>query len=294
MAGKVFDSGHSRGAARPRLRTSCASRSCRARSTPATGCRPSARWRSSMGSAGPSSGRPWPSCCTRGWSRRGRASGRSLRRPPRRRRWCSTPTALSQPQDFRQLYELRLGARGRGRGDGGAQLRARRTWWRSTRAFEAMESVAEDHAAYVKLDIGFHRAVAAATQNPFRFAMFISFVDLRLQESLFRGAPEARFPLDHRYLDPRAPRRSTRRSRPAIRLPRPPPCGRICRTRRAAWASERRAGPRARLLADSRHPTKVSRKRSELELDSTAVSSMRPNWSDHHDNRPIPREGTDA
>jgi DNA-binding FadR family transcriptional regulator len=91
--------------------------------------------------------------------------------------------SLSQPQDFRQLYELRLVLEG-----GAAEMAAHNCDAEDiaaiNKSIEAMESVAEDHAAYVKLDIGFHRAVAAATHNPF-VAMFISFVDLRLQESLF-------------------------------------------------------------------------------------------------------------
>lgn len=90
---------------------------------------------------------------------------------------------LSQPQDFRQLYELRLVLEG-----GAAEMAAHNCEPEDlvaiSNSIEAMENVAEDHAAYVGLDIAFHRAVAAATRNPF-VAMFISFVDLKLQESIF-------------------------------------------------------------------------------------------------------------
>lgn len=93
------------------------------------------------------------------------------------------PSSLSQPQDFRQLYELRLVLEG-----GAAEIAARNCEAEDLEAINqsilAMESVEEDHETYVKLDIGFHRAVAAATRNPF-VSMFISFVDLKLQESIF-------------------------------------------------------------------------------------------------------------
>lgn len=93
------------------------------------------------------------------------------------------PNSLSQPQDFRQLYELRLVLEG-----GAAEVAARHCEPEDLVAIEqsikAMEGVEEDHEAYVKLDIGFHRAVAAATRNPF-ISMFIAFVDLKLQESIY-------------------------------------------------------------------------------------------------------------
>ena len=47
-----------------------------------------------------------------------------------------------------------------------------------------MKYVAKEHIIHSKNNIGFHRAVAAATQNPF-VSIFISFVDLKLQESIF-------------------------------------------------------------------------------------------------------------
>lgn len=90
---------------------------------------------------------------------------------------------LSQPQDFRQLYELRLVLEG-GAAEMAAQNCEPEDLVAISNSIEAMDGVAEDHAAYVKLDIAFHRAVAAATRNPF-VAMFISFVDLKLQESIF-------------------------------------------------------------------------------------------------------------
>jgi GntR family transcriptional repressor for pyruvate dehydrogenase complex len=93
------------------------------------------------------------------------------------------PNTLTQPQDYRQLYELRLVLEG-----GAAEMAAHNCEPEDLLAIahsiEAMEGVEEDHEAYVKLDISFHRAVAAATRNPF-VAMFISFVDLKLQESIF-------------------------------------------------------------------------------------------------------------
>jgi len=93
------------------------------------------------------------------------------------------PNSLSQPHDFRQLYDLRLVLEG-----GAAQMAAYNCEPEDLAAIHdnilEMESVEEDHEAYVKLDMAFHRAVAAATRNPF-VSLFISFVDLKLQESIF-------------------------------------------------------------------------------------------------------------
>jgi GntR family transcriptional regulator, transcriptional repressor for pyruvate dehydrogenase complex len=93
------------------------------------------------------------------------------------------PDRFAQPQDFRYLYELRLVLE-----SGAAELAARHCDAQDMDAINQtildMSSVEDSHEIYVKHDIAFHRAVAAATKNPF-VSMVISFVDLKLQESIF-------------------------------------------------------------------------------------------------------------
>jgi DNA-binding FadR family transcriptional regulator len=90
---------------------------------------------------------------------------------------------FAQPEDFHQLYELRLVLE-----CGGAQLAAQNCDPHDLVAIfatiENMENMEESHEVYVKNDIAFHRAIAAATKNPF-VSMFISFVGQKLQESLY-------------------------------------------------------------------------------------------------------------
>jgi DNA-binding FadR family transcriptional regulator len=93
------------------------------------------------------------------------------------------PDSLAQPEDYRQLYELRLILE-----TGAASAAARNCTQEDiddiARSIEAMAAVKDLHDAYVDTDIGFHRAVAAATKNPF-IALFIAFVDVKLKESIF-------------------------------------------------------------------------------------------------------------
>lgn len=93
------------------------------------------------------------------------------------------PESFAQPEDFQQLYELRLVLE-----CGAAELAARNCDADDLAAINKtirdMSRVEESHEVYVEHDIAFHRAIAAATKNPF-VSLFISFVDLKLQESIF-------------------------------------------------------------------------------------------------------------
>lgn len=93
------------------------------------------------------------------------------------------PNSLAEPEDYRQLYELRLVLE-----TGAAELAAKNCTAEDleaiARCIEAMANVKELHDAYVETDISFHRAVAAATKNPF-VSLFIAFVDVKLKESIF-------------------------------------------------------------------------------------------------------------
>lgn len=93
------------------------------------------------------------------------------------------PQSFAQPEDFQQLYELRLVLE-----SGAAGLAARNCDANDLAAIDAtieeMSRVEGSHETYVKRDIAFHRAIAAATKNPF-VSLFISFVDMKLQESIF-------------------------------------------------------------------------------------------------------------
>lgn len=93
------------------------------------------------------------------------------------------PGSFAEPRDFKHLYELRLVLE-----CGAAELAARNCDASDIKAIEdaiaKMRGVEESREIYVQHDISFHRAVAAASKNPF-VAMFISFVDRKLQESIF-------------------------------------------------------------------------------------------------------------
>lgn len=93
------------------------------------------------------------------------------------------PESFSQPADFQQIYELRLILE-----CGAAELAARNCDADDLKAIDdaiaKMAEVEESHQVYVEADITFHRAVAAASRNPF-VSMFIAFVDVKLQESIF-------------------------------------------------------------------------------------------------------------
>lgn len=92
------------------------------------------------------------------------------------------PNSLAVPEDYRHLYELRLMLE-----TGAAELAAiQRTdedLAEMARCIDNMAKVKDLHGAYVETDIAFHRAVAGATKNPF-VSLFISFVDVKLQESI--------------------------------------------------------------------------------------------------------------
>lgn len=92
------------------------------------------------------------------------------------------PNSLAVPEDYRHLYELRLMLE-----TGAAELAAiQRTdedLTEMARCIDNMAKVDDLHSAYVETDISFHRAVAGATKNPF-VSLFISFVDVKLQESI--------------------------------------------------------------------------------------------------------------
>jgi DNA-binding FadR family transcriptional regulator len=92
------------------------------------------------------------------------------------------PDSLAEPEDYRQIYELRLVLEA-----GAAEFAARNATPGDLdsirRCIDAMANVTELHGAYVETDISFHRAVAAATRNAF-ISLFINFVDVKLKESI--------------------------------------------------------------------------------------------------------------
>lgn len=93
------------------------------------------------------------------------------------------PDRFANPQDYRDLYDLRLVLEG-----GAAEFAARNCDAQDMDAIRQtildMSNVEDSHEVYVKHDIAFHRAVAAASKNPF-VSMFISFVASKLKESIF-------------------------------------------------------------------------------------------------------------
>lgn len=90
--------------------------------------------------------------------------------------------SLSTPEDYRKLYELRLvletGAAGLA-----AAHRSEEDLQSLRNAIDALRAVKTLDRSYVTSDISFHRAVSAATRNPF-LAIMASFVDTRLRESI--------------------------------------------------------------------------------------------------------------
>lgn len=89
--------------------------------------------------------------------------------------------SLSRPDSHKQVFELRLVLE-----SGTAALAAENRDDSDLRTMaqflEDMRSAA-NYDSFVTADIGFHRAIAAATKNPF-LGLFTSFVDLRLKESI--------------------------------------------------------------------------------------------------------------
>jgi GntR family transcriptional repressor for pyruvate dehydrogenase complex len=90
--------------------------------------------------------------------------------------------SLSEPEDFRKLYELRLVLE-----TGAASLAARHRTDEDLAALEKsleeLSQVASLDKTYVASDIGFHRAISAAARNPF-LAIMTAFVDTRLRDSI--------------------------------------------------------------------------------------------------------------
>jgi DNA-binding FadR family transcriptional regulator len=93
------------------------------------------------------------------------------------------PNSLAEPEDYRHLYDLRLILE-----SGAAAMAAEHCTAEDLadieRCIDNMAKVDELHRDYVETDISFHRAVAAATKNPF-VALFIAFVDVKLKESIY-------------------------------------------------------------------------------------------------------------
>jgi GntR family transcriptional repressor for pyruvate dehydrogenase complex len=92
------------------------------------------------------------------------------------------PNSLAVPEDYRHLYELRLMLE-TGSAELAAVQRTEEDLAEMERCIDNMTKVTDLHSAYVETDISFHRAVARATKNPF-VALFIAFVDVKLQESI--------------------------------------------------------------------------------------------------------------
>ncbi len=90
--------------------------------------------------------------------------------------------SLSTPEDYRKLYELRLVLE-TGAASLAAEHRSEEDLLALRNAIEDLRQVKTLDRTYVTSDISFHRAVAAATRNPF-LAIMTSFVDTRLRESI--------------------------------------------------------------------------------------------------------------
>ena len=89
--------------------------------------------------------------------------------------------SLARPESYRQLFELRLVLES-GTAALAAEHRDAEDLAKMAQLLDDMRST-RDYATFVTADIGFHRAVAAATKNPF-LGLFTSFVDMRLKESI--------------------------------------------------------------------------------------------------------------
>lgn len=92
------------------------------------------------------------------------------------------PDSLTRPENYRHLYDLRLILE-----TGAADMAARNCTADDIAkigdCIVTMAEVRDHHSDYVEADISFHRAVAAATKNPF-VSLFIGFVDVKLKESI--------------------------------------------------------------------------------------------------------------
>ena len=90
--------------------------------------------------------------------------------------------SLSQPEDYRKLYEVRMVLE-----TGAVALAAEHRTEDDLRALreslDVMRSVENLEGSYVAADIGFHQAISAAAKNPF-LTIMTSFVDARLRESI--------------------------------------------------------------------------------------------------------------
>ena len=89
--------------------------------------------------------------------------------------------SLARPESYRQLFELRLVLES-GTAALAAEHRDEDDLAAMAQLLDDMRST-RDYATFVTADIGFHRAIAAATKNPF-LGLFTSFVDMRLKDSI--------------------------------------------------------------------------------------------------------------
>jgi GntR family transcriptional regulator, transcriptional repressor for pyruvate dehydrogenase complex len=90
--------------------------------------------------------------------------------------------ALSRPEDYQKLYDLRKILES-GTAALAAIHRDRYDLDQMEREFARMAASDVDAETYVDADISFHRAIATASHNPF-LVLFITFVDARLKESI--------------------------------------------------------------------------------------------------------------
>ena len=86
--------------------------------------------------------------------------------PDKNRFLSITEEQMSQPEDFRHLYQVR-------------NILESQT----ARLADDMESETASPESYIEADFGFHRALAAASQNPF-LVLFISYIDQTLKNSI--------------------------------------------------------------------------------------------------------------
>jgi len=93
-----------------------------------------------------------------------------------------TQEALSRPEDYQRLYDVRKVLES-GTAALAALHRDEDDLKEMREHLAAMIAPEVNHQSYVEADIAFHRSIASASKNPF-LALFISFVDVKLKESI--------------------------------------------------------------------------------------------------------------
>ncbi|AKO99097.1 MULTISPECIES: FadR/GntR family transcriptional regulator [Marinovum] len=102
--------------------------------------------------------------------------------PDKNRFLSITEEQMSQPEDFRHLYQVRNILESQ-TARLAAQFRSEQDLAKLRALIDDMESETASPESYIEADFGFHRALAAASQNPF-LVLFISYIDQTLKNSI--------------------------------------------------------------------------------------------------------------